>query len=252
MMYKIGICGIGVVGSAMKNSFQVKNQNIFAYDKYKNIGCFDDLLESDILFLTLPTLLNETTKKYDLDALHETCSKLKESNYTNPVVIKSTVLPGTCEEFANIYNLQIIHNPEFLTARTATEDFENQTHIVLGKTTICTNQNLSKAMVLYNELYPTADISVCFSTESEMMKIGLNCFYATKVQFFNEMYLSCQNLGIDYNYVKTMMLKNGWINPMHTTVPGPDGKLSYGGMCFPKDTNAFLTFMQEKILLVIY
>ena len=36
------------------------------------------------------------------------------------------------------------------------------------------------------------------------------------------------------------MLKNDWINPMHTKVPGTDGKLSYGGMCFPKDTKALI------------
>ena len=41
------------------------------------------------------------------------------------------------------------------------------------------------------------------------------------------------------------MLKNGWINPMHTNVPGPDGKLSYGGFCFPKDTNALLNHMKR-------
>jgi len=42
------------------------------------------------------------------------------------------------------------------------------------------------------------------------------------------------------------MLKNNWINPMHTDVPGSDGMLSYGGMCFPKDTNALLEFMKEN------
>ena len=41
------------------------------------------------------------------------------------------------------------------------------------------------------------------------------------------------------------MLKNNWINPMHTNVPGPDGLLSYGGLCFPKDTNALCSFMKK-------
>ena len=41
------------------------------------------------------------------------------------------------------------------------------------------------------------------------------------------------------------MLKNGWINPMHTTIPGPDGTISYGGLCFPKDTNALMYFMEK-------
>jgi UDP-glucose 6-dehydrogenase len=41
------------------------------------------------------------------------------------------------------------------------------------------------------------------------------------------------------------MIQNGWINPMHTDVPGHDGKLSYGGACFPKDTQALLAFMKS-------
>jgi UDP-glucose 6-dehydrogenase len=42
------------------------------------------------------------------------------------------------------------------------------------------------------------------------------------------------------------MLKNKWINPMHTQVPGTDGKLSYGGLCFPKDTNALFSYMKKN------
>ena len=41
------------------------------------------------------------------------------------------------------------------------------------------------------------------------------------------------------------MLKNKWFTPHHTNVPGPDGKLSYGGACFPKDTSALFEFMKR-------
>ena len=76
------------------------------------------------------------------------------------------------------------------------------------------------------------------------MKIYLNCFYSVKIQFFNELYLLCQKTETNYNNIVDLMLKNNWINPMHTKVPGTDGKLSYGGYCFPKDTNALLQFMK--------
>ena len=33
---------------------------------------------------------------------------------------------------------------------------------------------------------------------------------------------------------------------MHTDVPGPDGNLSYGGACFPKDTNALRNYMDKN------
>ena len=65
-----------------------------------------------------------------------------------------------------------------------------------------------------------------------------------KVQIFNEFYLLCQKIGIDYQRVKDLMLSNGWINSMHTNVPGPDGQISYGGACFPKDTNALNHLMK--------
>ena len=52
--------------------------------------------------------------------------------------------------------------------------------------------------------------------------------------------------NVDYKKVVSMMLKNNWIHPNHTEVPGPDGLLSYGGMCFPKDTNALYQLMLKK------
>ena len=78
------------------------------------------------------------------------------------------------------------------------------------------------------------------------MKLFCNNFYAAKVQIFNEFYLLCEKVGIEFEIVKSMMLKNDWINPMHTSVPGPDGKLSYGGMCFPKDVSSLNEFMKEQ------
>ena len=34
---------------------------------------------------------------------------------------------------------------------------------------------------------------------------------------------------------------------MHTTVPGTDGKLGFGGMCFPKDTKAFYHYLKNNV-----
>ena len=59
----------------------------------------------------------------------------------------------------------------------------------------------------------------------------------------------CNKINIDYNVVRQGMLNNNWINPMHTEVPGHDNKLSYGGACFPKDTNALLEFMKKNNMI---
>jgi UDPglucose 6-dehydrogenase len=243
----VGIIGLGFVGGSMLRSFQLKHVSVKGYDKFKNsdVDNIQDLLTSDILFLCLPTLFNEQTFEYDKNAIHEVCDQL--SNYKGVVVIKSTVEPETTEHLClKYFNLQFVHNPEFLTARTAFEDFHNQTHIVLGKSSSCSEENLNKVKTFYHTYYPDADISLCTSLESESMKIFCNSFYASKVMLFNEYYLLCQKNKSDFHRIKQLMLKNNWINPMHTTVPGPDGLLGYGGACFPKDTKALNEYMKQK------
>ena len=249
---KIGICGIGFVGNAMMTSFinkgYILNQTLFVYDKYKEngIGTFEDLLQTDILFLSLPTIFDYDTLIYDKGPIVETLASLKNNSYGGVVIIKSTVEPQTTEKYAIEYQLNLIHNPEFLTARTAYEDFHNQKHIVLGKSSICTESVVKLTDEFYKTNYPNAILSLCTSDESETMKIFANTFYASKVQIFTEFYLLCQKINVNFNNVKDIMIKNGWINPMHTTIPGPDGKISYGGLCFPKDTTALLHFMKTN------
>ena len=253
MKLNIGIIGLGFVGGSMYKSFSLKgmkeNENLFGYDKFKDggIGTFDDNLKCDMLFLALPTIYNNELCQYDKKPIQETCKLLTDAKYKGVIVIKSTVEPETTNKLSIQYpELQFIHNPEFLTARTAFEDFHNQTHIVLGKGPSCSQDNLMKVNIFYQMYYPDAQMSLCTCLESESMKSFVNCFYSVKIQFFTELYLLCQKNGCDYNTVKDMMLKNDWINPMHTTIPGPDGQISYGGLCFPKDTNALNKYMLRE------
>jgi UDPglucose 6-dehydrogenase len=247
---KISIIGLGFVGTAINQSFASKGIQQVNYDKYKNIGTIEDCLEADILFLCLPTVYSEVEEEYDKSALHEILSYMVEKKYNGVIVIKSTIEPQTTEKLYKAYGLKhhlnLIHNPEFLTAATAFEDFHNQTHIVLGRQPNCSTEATQQIKTFYTTHYPKATISLCTSNESESMKIFVNNFYASKIQLFNEYYLLCKKTGIDYNNVRDLMLKNKWINPMHTKVPGTDGQLSYGGQCFSKDTNALNNFMKKE------
>jgi UDPglucose 6-dehydrogenase len=247
MNLQVGIIGLGFVGSAMEKSFGLLGVNSIGYDKFKNggIGTFEQVIQTQTLFLCLPTPYDSKSHSYDKSAIYETCEALYKINYKGLVVIKSTIEIGTIEFLEKSWPLYYIHNPEFLTARTAFEDFHNQTHIVLGRGSLVPDDQYNKLVEFYSHTYPRAKISQCKAGESESMKLFCNCFYSVKIQFFNELYLLCEKLGIDYSNVKDLMLANNWINPMHTTVPGPDGQLSYGGLCFPKDTNALNELMKS-------
>jgi len=253
-MIKISIIGLGFVGGAMLKSFIEKSKEsteyyIYGYDKYKNggIGTLRDCLDSAIIFTALPTSYNEDTCSYDNSPTLTIIEELLEMKYSGTIVIKSTVDPLFTESLSQKYpSISFVHNPEFLTARTAYEDFHNQKHIVLGKTSNCDDSSYNNIKDFYKKLYVDATISECTSTESESMKVFCNSFYAVKIQYFNELFLLSKKLEINFDTVVGLMLRNNWINPMHTNVPGPDGKLSYGGACFPKDTKALLEFMKKN------
>jgi len=244
---KVGIIGLGFVGSAIEKSFKLKKINTKGYDKFKESDSFIDCLDSNFLYLCLPTKFDYNKNEYDKSIIFDVCKDLSESKYNGLIIIKSTVEPKTTNNLANIFkNLYFLHNPEFLTASTAFKDFHNQTHIVLGNNN-GTEEQLEDLVKFYQHYYPDSQISQCNSNESESMKIFCNNFYSIKIQFFNELYLLCKKNEFDYENIVALMLKNKWINPMHTKVPGPDGKLSYGGLCFPKDTNALLEFMKKSM-----
>jgi len=253
MEYKVCVYGLGFVGNAIYTSFKNKgleeNINLFGYDKFKNggIGNINSGLKCDIIFLALPTIYNEETESYDIEPINNCCKYLEDNNYSGLIVIKSTVEPETTDNLAQKFEkLSFVHNPEFLTARSAYEDFHNQSHIVIGKSLNCKDEQAKKLELFFSHYYPNAIISTCTSLESESMKIFCNSFYAIKVQFFTELYLLTKSNGSDYKKIVSMMLKNNWINPMHTQVPGPDGLISYGGLCFPKDTKALNKYMERN------
>lgn len=256
-MIKVGIIGDGFVGSAIRNSLIenkfIYNENLFIYDKYKKEDylslSIDELIDTCILFLALPTLYNPQLESYDLLGLDETLEELSKREYKGICLIKSTILPNTTKSYAEKYmNLKLIHNPEFLSAKTAKEDFHSQSHIVLGVTNNITKQDIMYIESFYNKFYCNAKITLMLSTESEIMKLSANSFYSVKIQFFTEIYLLSQKLNCSYDTIRDAIVNNGWCNPMHTQVPGHDGYVSYGGACFPKDTMAFDKYLDREAI----
>lgn len=244
---RIGISGYGFVGSAIYNFFNTRPEySVFVYDKYKNINTFNILLNTDLIFICLPTNLEETENTYEMSEINLTITQLDSYDYQGVIIIKSTVLPDYCQKINNLFpKLKIINNSEFLSAKTASNDFNNQKHIVIGYTEQ-SKESLNIIENIYKKEFPEAEISILKSEEAALVKLGCNSFYATKIQFFTELYLLSKKINVNYENIKNAMIKNGWISPMHTKVPGQDGKISYGGMCLPKDIIAFSDFVKKN------
>jgi UDPglucose 6-dehydrogenase len=86
------------------------------------------------------------------------------------------------------------------------------------------------------------------SDESEFVKYAANCFFATKVMFFNEMLLLAEKKGLNWKKIEEGVMSDGRIAKSHFQVPGHDGDKGFGGTCFPKDINALIkTFEAEGL-----
>jgi len=98
---------------------------------------------------------------------------------------------------------------------------------------------------VYSLAFPDATIVKTGSKTAEMVKYMTNTFLATKVSFANEMYNICSRLDIDYDKVVEYSTYDERLGKSHWAVPGPDGKMGFGGSCFPKDINALIHLCGE-------
>ncbi len=75
---------------------------------------------------------------------------------------------------------------------------------------------------------------------AELVKCAHNIYNATKISFWNEMWLVAQAYGIDADPVASTVAASseGSINPLY----GIRGGAPYGGVCLPKDTCGFLGY----------
>ena len=64
------------------------------------------------------------------------------------------------------------------------------------------------------------------------------------------MRIICNSLKIKYEDVIKYALLDERLGATHWSVPGPDGKLGFGGSCFPKDINALNHLCEELKLNV--
>ena len=237
----VGIIGLGYVGSALKEGFK-EYHNIEIFDVRPEISTcksIDDLVsKAELIFLCVPTPMNKDGSS-NLSIVKNVVDEIGSSkNLNNQIlVIKSTIPPGTTEQLNQKYkNLQIVFNPEFLTEANFIEDFKNQNRIILGGSRPATT--LLKQF--YIKVFPNATIIKTGSSYAEMVKYIANTFLATKVSFANEMKMICDKLDVDYDKVIEYAIYDDRLGKSHWSVPGPDGRLGFGGSCFPKDINALI------------
>jgi len=254
-MKKIGIIGRGFVGSAVEFGFSAQtgcDAELRSYDidPLKSTHTLEETVnDSDFIFVSVPTPSNPDGSIHleILESALEDINKIYSDKWdaiNHPIIlIRSTVTPGTTEKLQDKFSkLSLVFNPEFLTERSAKFDFINQARFILGGRKSDTESVAKLYKWRFGESVPCIETN--FET-AEMIKYMNNCFFATKVSFMNEMKLVADKVGVDWDMAVEGFVRDGRIGHTHLNVPGPDGKLGFGGSCFPKDIQAMIQFGED-------
>tara|TARA_Y100000592_G_scaffold99828_1_gene177384 strand:+ start:6750 stop:7571 length:822 start_codon:yes stop_codon:yes gene_type:complete len=235
----ISIIGNGFVGNAiyqgLRNHYSI---TVYDIDETKSLNTFKESIKNEIIFICVPTPTNKNGE-FILDYVENVVKKIPEGKI---LIIKSTITPAAANKLVNMFpNQNLVFNPEFLTERTAVEDFKNQKRIVLGGA----RSPMNKVEKMYKKVFPEAKVIKTDYKTACFIKYFCNCFFAAKVSLMNEFYQIAEAEGANWNVALDGLLSSEWVNPMHTQVPGPDGDYGFGGKCFPKDINAFIDYAEN-------
>ena len=130
---KIGIIGLGVIGSACKYGFEKLGHTVKVHDIKLNTNIVD-ILDTKICYICVPTPSNDEGG-CNITIVRDVIMELKHYSYNGIVAIKSTVKPTTTEKLKEETGLEICFVPEFLRERCAISDFtENHDLLVFSYT----------------------------------------------------------------------------------------------------------------------
>jgi len=232
--YKIGICGIGMVGGALKRYFEKKeNYQLFLYDN-KGVGSLNELNKADFIYICLPTPYKDGVG-CDTSIIEEVIRQIEGEKV---IIIKSTVIPGITDALQKKYpQHKFLCNPEFLTEVTADQDMNYPDRQIVGYT----EKSYTVAKDILQQLPLAPFERILLAKEAEMVKYFGNTWFSTKVIFANQMYALCEKLGIDYERVMDAAAADKRIGRTHLKV-WYKGYRGYGGKCLPKDIKALIHF----------
>ena len=233
-MKRIAIMGTGMVGGALDRYFKTLNIEAGLYDPPKGLHDISLLEKADVIFVAVPTPYYLDGTGFDDSYLHEAIKTI--SSIEKTIVLKSTILPGTTDDFQTRYpEHRFLFNPEFLTETRADHDMQYPTRQIIGYT-----EASRKDAELVMDMLPDAPFKkIIPAKEAEFIKYFGNAFYALKVAYANQMYDLAKHMGLNYELIAECAKPEPMIGETHLDI-FHKGYRGYGGKCLPKDTRAII------------
>jgi UDPglucose 6-dehydrogenase len=263
-MARIYIVGSGVVGTATGRGFSETGHDVTFIDilpervEWLRAQGFDTSFtlelseEPSFIFLTLPT--PHDGRQYDMSVfaqgVEDVGKALRSSTSVHTVIVRSTVPPGTTEGLVLTtlesssgkrahHGFALASDPEFLRAASAADDFRWPWMTVIASRNKRTQERVASLLSPFGGQMRIYDDPAT----AEFIKCAHNVFNASKISFWNEMWMVAERLGLDAHEIAETVADSaeGSFNRHY----GIRGGAPYGGVCLPKDTNGFLGFARD-------
>jgi len=237
---KIGIIGMGYVGTAMKQLL-LKNHQVVT----KDLDYGEDFDGCELVIVCVPTPTNQDGS-CDISIVDEVISGVD----CDDVLIRSTVPPGTCLFLSEKYRKDICFCPEYIGESSYhvpedqgyphTTDMSKSPFMIFGGMKFLT----LKMVQLFSPIMgPYCKMCRTDSTTAELTKYMENCFFAVKNAFCNDFYNIAKLCNVDYEDLRELWLADKRIDPCHSMVFVESR--GFGGKCLPKDILAMVTHAKQ-------
>ena len=216
------VIGCGYVGNTVANNLS----NVIKIDpKYYDNKIENFMYDGAVICLPTPTV----DGMCDDSLIEETIDRLGDTR----ILIKSTVLPNLLDKYGD----NVVYSPEFLREAHAERDYQKNNNIIWGGKRNQIDWWINKFH------FEDKNNMIMNRKDASMVKYIYNCFLATKVAVFHEIYSKLDS-SFNYHSIINTLADFENIGPSHMKVKN----LGYDGSCFPKDMEAFANWLDSEIL----
>jgi UDPglucose 6-dehydrogenase len=170
------------------------------------------------------------------------------------VMIKSTVKPGTTDQFAESMQRPLVFSPEYIGEGgywvpahfPQPKDPLSHGFVILGASHRPDGRAIAHRIIdlMLPIVGPATRFRTMAAAEAEMVKYFENAFLAFKVTFANEMRGVCEAMGISYHEVREGWLDDSRIGLSHSAAFA--ARRGFDGKCLPKDTLALKLYCDQQ------
>lgn len=203
----------------------------------------DAVKESEVIFIAVgtPTLNNGEADLTGIEnvarniAINMTGYRLIVEKSTVPVETGEWVKHTILNYIKHKIKFDVASNPEFLREGSAINDFMHPDRIVIG---VESKKARDKLVNLYKPL--NASLVITNIKSAELIKHASNAYLATKISFINAISKICDKVDAD-----VLEVAQGMGLDQRIGLSFLNAGAGYGGSCFPKDLDAFITISEK-------